>query len=115
MSTIVNRGSLKAYVFRNYNLLPGMRSPYLGGSQHQLWQAIRATSAAPGYFQEFKLGNDLHQVCPTHSSNGVVGRKEGGVEGVTEPVKLSIELSGCHEHNCYTSLYSMRTCGRVNV
>ncbi|KAM8891107.1 calcium-independent phospholipase A2-gamma-like [Spinachia spinachia] len=61
VSTIVNRGSLKAYVFRNYNLLPGMRSPYLGGSQHQLWQAIRATSAAPGYFQEFKLGNDLHQ------------------------------------------------------
>uniref|UniRef100_A0A3Q0R0C0 PNPLA domain-containing protein n=1 Tax=Amphilophus citrinellus TaxID=61819 RepID=A0A3Q0R0C0_AMPCI len=52
---------LKAYVFRNYNLLPGVRSHYLGGSQHQLWQAIRATSAAPGYFQEFPLGNDLHQ------------------------------------------------------
>ncbi|XP_068459877.1 calcium-independent phospholipase A2-gamma-like [Clinocottus analis] len=61
VSTIVNRGTLKAYVFRNYNLLPGVRSPYLGGSQHQLWQAIRATSAAPGYFQEFTLGNDLHQ------------------------------------------------------
>uniref|UniRef100_A0A8C2WF55 PNPLA domain-containing protein n=1 Tax=Cyclopterus lumpus TaxID=8103 RepID=A0A8C2WF55_CYCLU len=61
VSTIVNRGALRAYVFRNYNLLPGSRSPYLGGSQHQLWQAIRATSAAPGYFQEFKLGNDLHQ------------------------------------------------------
>ncbi|XP_022048458.2 calcium-independent phospholipase A2-gamma-like isoform X1 [Acanthochromis polyacanthus] len=62
VSTIVNRGtSLKAYVFRNYNLLPGLRSHYLGGCQHQLWQAIRATSAAPGYFQEFPLGNDLHQ------------------------------------------------------
>ncbi|XP_068579539.1 calcium-independent phospholipase A2-gamma-like [Cebidichthys violaceus] len=62
VSTIVNRGTpLKAYVFRNYNLLPGVRSHYLGGSQHQLWQAIRASSAAPGYFQEFKLGNDLHQ------------------------------------------------------
>ncbi|KAM3608831.1 uncharacterized protein V6R79_005539 [Siganus canaliculatus] len=62
VSTIVNRGTpLKAYVFRNYNLLPGMRSHYLGGCQHQLWQAIRATSAAPGYFQEFTLGDDLHQ------------------------------------------------------
>ncbi|TMS05975.1 Calcium-independent phospholipase A2-gamma [Larimichthys crocea] len=62
VSTIVNRGTpLKAYVFRNYNLLPGARSHYLGGCQHQLWQAIRATSAAPGYFQEFTLGNDLHQ------------------------------------------------------
>ncbi|XP_071350334.1 calcium-independent phospholipase A2-gamma-like isoform X2 [Trachinotus anak] len=62
VSTIVNRGAaLRAYVFRNYNLLPGVRSHYLGGCQHQLWQAIRATSAAPGYFQEFTLGNDLHQ------------------------------------------------------
>lgn len=62
VSTIVNRGTpLKAYVFRNYNLLPGVHSHYLGGCQHQLWQAIRATSAAPGYFQEFTLGNDLHQ------------------------------------------------------
>ncbi|XP_038164840.1 calcium-independent phospholipase A2-gamma-like [Cyprinodon tularosa] len=62
VSTIVNQGlPLKAHIFRNYNLLPGVRSHYLGGCQHQLWQAIRATSAAPGYFQEFKLGNDLHQ------------------------------------------------------
>ncbi|CAK6950879.1 calcium-independent phospholipase A2-gamma-like [Scomber scombrus] len=62
VSTIVNRGTpLKAYVFRNYNLLPGVRPHYLGGCQHQLWQAIRASSAAPGYFQEFTLGNDLHQ------------------------------------------------------
>lgn len=72
VSTIVNRGTpLKAYVFRNYNLLPGVRSHYLGGCQHQLWQAIRATSAAPGYFQEFTLGNDLHQVSPTRNSNRV--------------------------------------------
>uniref|UniRef100_UPI0037E9C51F calcium-independent phospholipase A2-gamma-like isoform X2 n=1 Tax=Semicossyphus pulcher TaxID=241346 RepID=UPI0037E9C51F len=64
VSTVVNRGiPLKAYVFRNYNLLPGVRSHYLGGCQHQLWQAIRATSAAPGYFQEFTLGNDLHQAA----------------------------------------------------
>ncbi|KAM9375937.1 calcium-independent phospholipase A2-gamma-like isoform 2-T2 [Pholidichthys leucotaenia] len=72
VSTIVNRGTpLKAYIFRNYNFLPGVRSHYLGGCQHQLWQAIRATSAAPGYFQEFTLGNDLHQrftPCSTPSS-----------------------------------------------
>ncbi|KAJ3595983.1 hypothetical protein NHX12_002392 [Muraenolepis orangiensis] len=62
VSTIVNRGTpLKAYVFRNYNLLPGVRSHYLGGCQHQLWEALRASSAAPGYFQEFALGTDLHQ------------------------------------------------------
>ena len=66
MSTLVNRGlPLKAYVFRNYDLLPGVRSHYLGGCQHKLWQAIRASSAAPGFFQECMLGNDLHQVSRT--------------------------------------------------
>ncbi|XP_059894416.1 calcium-independent phospholipase A2-gamma [Gadus macrocephalus] len=62
VSTIVNRGlPLKAYVFRNYRLMPGMRSHYLGDCKHKMWQAIRASSAAPGYFQEFVLGKDLHQ------------------------------------------------------
>uniref|UniRef100_A0A8C4RGE0 Patatin like phospholipase domain containing 8 n=1 Tax=Erpetoichthys calabaricus TaxID=27687 RepID=A0A8C4RGE0_ERPCA len=60
--TIVNRGTpLKAYIFRNYNLLPGTKSHYLGGCQHKLWQALRASSAAPGYFQEYSLGSYLHQ------------------------------------------------------
>ncbi|XP_073429380.1 calcium-independent phospholipase A2-gamma [Dendrobates tinctorius] len=62
VSTIVNRGiPLKAFVFRNYNHFPGIKSPYMGGCQYNLWQAIRASSAAPGYFQEYVLGNDLHQ------------------------------------------------------
>ncbi|KAG7257122.1 hypothetical protein CRUP_024746 [Coryphaenoides rupestris] len=62
VSTLVNRGlPLKAYVFRNYRLRPGTRSHYLGDCRHKMWQAIRASSAAPGYFQEFLLGKDLHQ------------------------------------------------------
>ncbi|NXM84024.1 PLPL8 phospholipase, partial [Oenanthe oenanthe] len=62
VSTIVNRGTpLKAFVFRNYNHLPGVKSHYIGGCHYKLWQAIRASSAAPGYFQEYVLGGDLHQ------------------------------------------------------
>lgn len=62
VSTIVNRGTpLKAFVFRNYNHFPGVKSHYIGGCQYKLWQAIRASSAAPGYFQEYVLGSDLHQ------------------------------------------------------
>lgn len=81
VSTIVNRGTpLKAYVFRNYNLLPGVRAHYLGGCQHRLWQAIRATSAAPGYFQEFTLGNDLHQ--------------DGGLL-INNPTALAVHESKC--------------------
>ncbi|KAM4677624.1 calcium-independent phospholipase A2-gamma [Discoglossus pictus] len=62
VSTILNRGTpLKAFVFRNYNHFPGVKAPYMGSCQYNLWQAIRASSAAPGYFQEYVLGNDLHQ------------------------------------------------------
>ncbi|XP_068572905.1 calcium-independent phospholipase A2-gamma [Cebidichthys violaceus] len=62
VSTIVNRGlPLKAYTFRNYTLMPGVRSHYIGDCNHKMWQAIRASSAAPGYFKEFVLGKDLHQ------------------------------------------------------
>lgn len=42
--------------------MPGVRSHYLGDCKHKMWEAIRASSAAPGYFQEFVLGKDLHQV-----------------------------------------------------
>lgn len=81
VSTVVNRGlPLKAYVFRNYNFLPGVRSHYLGSCQHKMWQAIRASSAAPGYFQEFVLGNDLHQ--------------DGGLL-INNPTALAIHESKC--------------------
>ncbi|XP_007504198.1 calcium-independent phospholipase A2-gamma isoform X2 [Monodelphis domestica] len=62
VSTVVNRGiQPKAFVFRNYDLFPGSKSHYLGGCHHKVWQAIRASSAAPGYFAEYTLGKDLHQ------------------------------------------------------
>ncbi|XP_029363172.1 calcium-independent phospholipase A2-gamma-like [Echeneis naucrates] len=62
VSAVVNWGSSpKAFVFRNYNHKPGSLSRYAGGSVYQMWQAVRASSAAPGYFQEFPLHSDIHQ------------------------------------------------------
>ncbi|XP_029291760.1 calcium-independent phospholipase A2-gamma-like [Cottoperca gobio] len=62
VSAVVNWGtSPKAFVFRNYNHKPGSLSRYAGGSACQMWQAVRASSAAPGYFQEFPLQSDIHQ------------------------------------------------------
>ncbi|XP_068996369.1 calcium-independent phospholipase A2-gamma-like [Embiotoca jacksoni] len=62
VSAVVNWGtSPKAFVFRNYNHKPGSLSRYAGGSGSQMWQAVRASSAAPGYFQEFTLQSDIHQ------------------------------------------------------
>ncbi|XP_037629375.1 calcium-independent phospholipase A2-gamma-like [Sebastes umbrosus] len=62
VSAVVNWGtSPKAFVFRNYNHKPGSLSRYAGGSVCQMWQAVRASSAAPGYFEEFPLQSDIHQ------------------------------------------------------
>lgn len=61
VSTVVNHASLRPYVFRNYRHRPGLRSHFRGSCGNKLWEAIRASSAAPGYFEEFKLGRDIHQ------------------------------------------------------
>ncbi|XP_063751518.1 LOW QUALITY PROTEIN: calcium-independent phospholipase A2-gamma-like [Eleginops maclovinus] len=62
VSAVVNWGtSPKAFIFRNYNHKPGSLSRYAGGSACQMWEAVRASSAAPGYFQEFALQSDIHQ------------------------------------------------------
>ncbi|XP_034550972.1 calcium-independent phospholipase A2-gamma-like [Notolabrus celidotus] len=62
VSAVVNWGtSPKAFVFRNYNHKPGSLSRYAGASGCEMWQAVRASSAAPGYFQEFTLQSDIHQ------------------------------------------------------
>ncbi|XP_077454305.1 calcium-independent phospholipase A2-gamma-like isoform X2 [Stigmatopora argus] len=62
VSAVVNWGnSPKAFVFCNYNHKPGSLSRYAGGSGYSMWQAVRASSAAPGYFQEFPLQSDIHQ------------------------------------------------------
>uniref|UniRef100_A0AC35U5S4 PNPLA domain-containing protein n=1 Tax=Rhabditophanes sp. KR3021 TaxID=114890 RepID=A0AC35U5S4_9BILA len=60
-SCIVNSPQLQPYMFRNYELPGGNSSHYRGGTQHKVWQAIQASAAAPGYFEEVRLGTILHQ------------------------------------------------------
>ena len=61
ISAIVNHERTMAFVFRNYTLPHGVESQYMGSYKYKLWEAVRASAAAPSYFEEFKGGEFLHQ------------------------------------------------------
>lgn len=63
---LVNRDVLKPFVWRNYSIVPGSRDTHWPGTcRATMWEAVRASSAAPGYFEEFKHDNNIHQVSLT--------------------------------------------------
>ncbi|XP_015171912.1 PREDICTED: calcium-independent phospholipase A2-gamma-like isoform X3 [Polistes dominula] len=61
VSAVVNHERVMAYVFRNYTLPHKVESEYMGSHKHGLWEAARASAAAPSYFEEYKHGDYLHQ------------------------------------------------------
>ncbi|CEF60689.1 Calcium-independent phospholipase A2-gamma [Strongyloides ratti] len=61
VSCILNSPQLQPFVFRNYELPVGHDSQFKGGNNFKIWQAVQASSAAPGYFEEVRLGSIVHQ------------------------------------------------------
>lgn len=61
LSCVMNMAKMKNFVFRTYNLPSGVYSQYPGNCKYKLWEAIRASSAAPGYYTEFQLDDLTHQ------------------------------------------------------
>lgn len=51
---------IKPYVFRNFNLPVTAYGQYQGSCTHKIWESVRASSSAPGYFEDFVCGNHVH-------------------------------------------------------
>lgn len=49
------------FVFSNYTRPYGSNFKFPQSCKYRLWEALRASTAAPGFFEEYKLGNDIHQ------------------------------------------------------
>uniref|UniRef100_A0A1I7YFH0 PNPLA domain-containing protein n=1 Tax=Steinernema glaseri TaxID=37863 RepID=A0A1I7YFH0_9BILA len=93
ISCIVNAPQLQPYVFRNYEHAPGYDSHYRGGCQHFLWQAIQASAAAPGYFEEVTLGSVLHQDGGVLANNpAAVGMHEAKNIWPDEPLQCLVSV-----------------------
>lgn len=60
-SAVMNQPLLQPFLFRNYALPYRAQSFYPGSCNHKIWQAIRASGAAPGYFEQFHLDGIVHQ------------------------------------------------------
>lgn len=60
VSSLVTEQRISPYVFRSYTLPFGVHSSFKGSSTQPVWAAVRASSAAPGYFDEFCLDNHIH-------------------------------------------------------
>ncbi|KAJ2944968.1 hypothetical protein O0L34_g1865 [Tuta absoluta] len=62
VSCVVNAGSrLTPFLFRSYECGFRVRSVFPGTSRAKVWHAVRASAAAPTYFNEFHLNGLLHQ------------------------------------------------------
>jgi calcium-independent phospholipase A2-gamma len=53
VATEVSEDRVSPYVFRSYQMPRKTHTSYNGSSQHPVWAAIRASTAAPGYFDDF--------------------------------------------------------------
>jgi len=59
VSTVVNHEVVHPYVFRSYGT-PDDSPLHRGCFSHYVWEGLRATTAAPGYFRDVHLGSDIH-------------------------------------------------------
>ncbi|XP_061178689.1 calcium-independent phospholipase A2-gamma-like [Saccostrea echinata] len=101
LSTLSNISRLQSYMFRTYNLPPGVYSMYPGSCKHRVWECIRASSAAPGFYKPFILDEYIHQDGGImHNNPTAVALHECKLLWPDEPIQCVISLgNGRYEPN----------------
>ena len=67
VSVMSNGDQLEPFVFRSYGFQPHSASRYAGDASAQIWQVVRATTAAPFLFNSFKFRDMVLRVSPISS------------------------------------------------
>ncbi|XP_072027477.1 uncharacterized protein [Amphiura filiformis] len=89
----INVSSIKNFMFRNYHLPAGVQSQYQGSVRYRCWEALRASSAAPGYFEEFKLDENVFQDGGVLTNNpSAVGLHECRLLWPNTPIQCVVSL-----------------------
>lgn len=60
LSTMVSRFPPQTFIIRNYNYPHHIESSFMGSSEMLLWQAIRASSAAPVFFEDCLIDDERY-------------------------------------------------------
>jgi len=68
-SLVSDNKGIVPYVFRNYNFPAMVTSNYRGSVRYKVWEAVRASSAAPGYFDECLMNKKVFQDGGMSSNN----------------------------------------------
>ncbi|XP_071499403.1 uncharacterized protein [Diadema antillarum] len=93
VATLMNAGVVKNFLFRNYNPPANTSSFYQGSCKYRLCEGLRASSAAPGYFEEYKLDDFVFQDGGVLTNNpSALGIHESKLLWPDTPVQCLVSL-----------------------
>ncbi|CAF1608711.1 unnamed protein product [Rotaria magnacalcarata] len=61
ISALTVPNGYRLFLFRNYSILMSPHAHYDGTSKYKVWEAVRASTCAPGYFEEYLLDGNVFQ------------------------------------------------------
>lgn len=94
ISALVNRFNAKPYIWRNYSIVPGTRNSHWPGTcRAPIWEAARASSAAPGYFAEVIKNDDIHHDGAMFCNNpSGVALNEANILWPNHPLQVMVSV-----------------------